>query len=88
MNIKKGDIVKIIAGDDKGKKAKVIKAFPGEDKILVEGVNVVKHHERPRQQGAKGQIVDKAMPIHISNVVKADEAVAAPKKAKKAAVKK
>lgn len=70
MNIKKGDTVKILSGDDKGKTAKVTKAFPAEGKILVEGVNVVKKHERPRSQGKPGQIVERAMPIFASKVKK------------------
>jgi large subunit ribosomal protein L24 len=68
MNIKKGDTVIILSGDDKGKTAKVTKAFPRENKILVEGVNVMKRHERPRKQGQKGQVVEKAMPIYSSKV--------------------
>ena len=68
MHIKKGDTVKILAGDDKGKTAKVLKAFPAMGKVLVEGVNVMKRHERARKQGQKGQVVDKAMPINASNV--------------------
>jgi len=72
MNIKKGDIVKILSGDDKGKTGKVTRAFPAEGKILVEGINVMKKHERSRQQGGKGQTVDRAMPIFVSKAVKAD----------------
>lgn len=74
MSIKKGDIVKILAGDDKGKTAKVLKVLPRLEKVLVEGVNVIKRHERSRKQGAKGQIVERPMPVHISNVMKADQA--------------
>jgi large subunit ribosomal protein L24 len=88
MNIKKGDIVKILSGDDKGKTGKVIRAFPADGKILVEGINVMKKHERPRSQEGKGQIVDRAMPIFVSKVVKADGSSAAktsPAPAKKAA---
>ena len=70
MNIKKGDTVKILCGDDRGKIAKVIKAFPSMDKVLVEGVNVIKKHEKPRKQGGKGTVIEKAMPLHVSNVSK------------------
>lgn len=66
MHIKKGDTVVILSGDDKGKTGKVVRAFPAEGKILVEGVNVMKKHERPRQQGKSGQVVDRAMPIFAS----------------------
>lgn len=70
MNIKRGDTVKILSGDDKGKTAKVVKAFPSIGKILVEGVNVMKKHERSRKQDGKGQTVERAMPIYASKVVK------------------
>ncbi len=73
MHIKKGDIVTVLSGDDKGKTAKVTKAFPAENKILVEGVNMMKKHERARQQGGKGQTVERAMPIDASKVAKADK---------------
>jgi len=71
MKIKKGDTVKILNGDDKGKTAKVLQAFPAINKVLVEGVNVIKRHERPRQQGQKGQVVERPMPMDVSNVKKA-----------------
>lgn len=70
MHVKKGDTVKILSGDDKGKTAKVVMAFPKENKILVEGINMMKKHERSRKQGGKGQIVERAMPIHSSKVAK------------------
>jgi large subunit ribosomal protein L24 len=71
MKIKTGDSVTIISGKDKGKTAKVLRAFPREDKVLVEGINMKKRHERTRKQGGKGQIIDKPHPVHISNVKKA-----------------
>jgi large subunit ribosomal protein L24 len=71
MHIKKGDTVTILSGEDKGKTAKVIKAFPAEGKVLIEGVNMTKKHERARQQGGKGQTVERAMPIFASKVKKA-----------------
>ena len=82
MHIKKGDLVTVRSGDDKGKTAKVIQALPRENKIVVEGVNVMKKHERPRAAGQKGQLVERAMPMSVSNVVKADEAKAEKKEAK------
>ena len=84
MNIKTGDTVKVLSGDDKGKTGKVVEAFPAEGKILVEGVNLTKKHERPRQQGQKGQTVERAMPIYASKVMKTDQA-AKPAKLAKAA---
>lgn len=70
MHVKKDDKVIVIAGKDKGKTGSVVKAFPKENKIIVSGVNVLKTHQKPRKAGEKGQIVDKTMPIHISNVKK------------------
>jgi large subunit ribosomal protein L24 len=71
VKIKKGDTVVVIAGKDKGAKGKVIAAYPRQDKVLVEGVNRMKKHERIRttQRGAKtGGIVTQEAPIHVSNV--------------------
>lgn len=68
MKIKKGDTILIISGKDKGKKAKVLEAFPRQNKIVVEGANIVKRHRRPRREKEKGQIVEVAAPIDASNV--------------------
>lgn len=70
MHVKKGDMVTILAGRDRGKSGKILAAFPKRGRVLVEGVNKVKKHERPRKAGQKGQIVERAMPIHISNVAR------------------
>jgi len=72
MHIKKGDNVIILSGDDKGKTGKVVKAFPAIHKILVEGVNTVKKHERARKQGQKGQVVTVSMPFDASKAKNAD----------------
>ena len=75
MKVKKGDTVVVISGKDKGAKGKVIAAFPRLDKVLVEGVNRVKKHERIRttQRGAKtGGIVTQEAMIHVSNVMVVD----------------
>ena len=71
MKIKKGDKVEVITGKDKGKKAVVSKAFPKLDMVLVEGINMKKKHKRATKQGQKGQIIEAAAPIHVSNVKKA-----------------
>ncbi|TSC83519.1 MAG: 50S ribosomal protein L24 [Parcubacteria group bacterium Gr01-1014_17] len=68
MKIHKGDIVKVLAGRDRGKSGKVLEAFPKLERVVVEGVNKVKKHERARKANQKGQVVERAMPIHISNV--------------------
>ncbi len=72
MKLKKGDNVKIITGKDKGKSGKIVRALPKENKVIVEGLNIMKKHQRPRKSGEKGSMVNMAMPIHISNVKKAD----------------
>ncbi|KKR70219.1 MAG: 50S ribosomal protein L24, partial [Candidatus Nomurabacteria bacterium GW2011_GWB1_40_7] len=70
MKLKKGDNVKIITGKDKGKSGKIVRAMPQENKVIVEGLNMMKKHQRPRKSGEKGTMVNMAMPIHISNVKK------------------
>lgn len=67
MKIKKNDEVIVISGNFKGKVTKVTKVFPSSEKVLLEGVNVVKKHQKPGGQKAGG-IIDKTLPIHISNV--------------------
>jgi|SRR3972149_10348736 len=67
MKVKKGDTVLIIAGKDRGKKGKIIKSLPKEEKIVVEGVNLVKKHQKPKKSGEKGQMVSLPAAIHISN---------------------
>lgn len=97
MKIKTGDQVKIIAGKDKGKTGKVIQVFPKENRVVVEGANILKKHVRSMKQGQPGQRVEFAAPLHASNValISADAAPAAEEKkvakkpsAKKATVKK
>jgi large subunit ribosomal protein L24 len=70
MKITRGDNVLIIAGKDKGKKGKVVRALPKMNKVIVEGANMAKKHQRPRRSGEKGSMIDTAMPIHVSNVKK------------------
>jgi len=72
MRIKKGDNVIVIAGKDKGKKGVVSKVLSDADRVVVDGVNMRKKHLRPRKRGKKGQIVDIAVPIHVSNVAIVD----------------
>lgn len=68
MRIKKGDQVLIIAGKDRLRKARVIKVLPSHGRLVVEGINIVKRHQRPKQQGAKGQVVEIPMSLDVSNV--------------------
>ena len=78
MKIKKGDNVMVIAGKDRGKTGKIVLAIPKDDKVLIEGVNMVKKHQRPRRSNEKGQIVNRAMPIHVSNVQLIDKETGKP----------
>ena len=69
LHVKKGDMVQVIAGDDKGKVAKVLKVLPEKNRAIVEGVNVNKKHTKPNAKNAQGGIVDVEAPIHISNLM-------------------
>jgi|SRR3989338_11105811 len=69
MKIKKNDNVIVIAGKDKGKTGKVIKALPERDMIVIAGVNMRKKHQRPQKSGQKGQMIEKTLPIHVSNAM-------------------
>jgi large subunit ribosomal protein L24 len=70
MHVKKDDTVMVISGRDKGKRARVLSAMPSEGKVLVEGVNVVKRHTKPRPPKVpQGGILEKALPISASNVM-------------------
>ncbi len=70
MKIKKGDEVKIITGKDKGKKGKIVSVLVKKNKVIVEGINMTKKHQRPRKSGEKGSIKSIEMPIDASNVKK------------------
>jgi len=66
--IKKGDVVVVLAGSDKGKSGRVLRVYPSKDRLVVEGVNMIKRHTRPTQRNPKGGIVAKEAAIHVSNV--------------------
>jgi large subunit ribosomal protein L24 len=72
MHVKKGDNIIVLAGKDKGKKGKIVRAFPKENKVIVEGLNTSKRHQRPRKSGEKGTTKSVEMPIHVSNVKKVE----------------
>ncbi len=72
MKLKKGDKVVIIAGKERGKSGTILRVFPKKNLVLLDGMNLVKRHRRANAQGRKGQIVDKPMPLHASNVMIAD----------------
>jgi len=68
MKIKKNDNVLVISGKDRGKKGKVVKVFPERSKVIVEGINLIKKHRRPRKSEEKGQIIEMTAPIDVSNI--------------------
>jgi len=68
MHIRKNDLVIVSAGKDKGKKAKVLIVYPEKSRALVEGINYVKKYERKSQKNQQGGMVQKEMPIHVSNL--------------------
>ncbi|MCK5591377.1 MAG: 50S ribosomal protein L24 [Candidatus Pacebacteria bacterium] len=72
MKIKTKDSVIVITGKDKGKTGKVIRTIPKEDKVIVEGVNIKKKHQKPRNKGEKGQTIEFTAPVHVSNVMLED----------------
>lgn len=72
LGIRKGDMVRVISGRDRGALRKVLAVFPQRDKALVEGVNIVKRHTKPRGQNQPGGIIEKGMPIHLSNLMLVD----------------
>ena len=69
MNIKKGDTVLIITGKDRGKQGTVSRAMPQINTVIIEGLNIVKKHVRPQGQTRQGGVIDKAMPIDVSNTM-------------------
>lgn len=69
MKIKKNDMVMIIAGNDRGKTGKVLKVFPKNSRIIIEGINIRKRHTKPSQRNPQGGILEKEAPIHVSNVM-------------------
>ncbi|TYC48888.1 50S ribosomal protein L24 [Weissella muntiaci] len=68
MFVKTGDKVKVIAGKDKGKEGTVVKTFAAKDRVVVEGVNMIKKHQKPNNQYPQGGIIELEAPIHVSNV--------------------
>lgn len=72
MHVKKGDKVQVISGKDKGKQGVVLQALPKENRVIVEGVNVVKKHAKPSQDNPQGGILNVEASIHASNVLPID----------------
>lgn len=80
MKIKKGDTVLVIAGKNRGTTGKVERVIPKKDMLVIDGVNVVKKHRKANREARAGQIVEKSMPIHVSNVKLAEAKKKAAKK--------
>jgi len=70
MHVKRGDLVRVISGKDKGKEGKVVIAMPEDNKVVVEGVAMVKKHQKARRQGEEGGIIMKEAAIDASNVLR------------------
>lgn len=72
MHVKKGDTVQVMSGKDKGKQGVILKAMPSKNRVVVEGVNVIKKHAKPSQANPQGGILEIEAPIHVSNVMPLD----------------
>lgn len=72
LHVKKDDTVFVITGKDKGKKGRIIAAYPRQNRVLVEGINMMKKHAKPSQQNPQGGIISQEAPIHVSNVMLID----------------
>ena len=72
MKVKVGDNVRILAGKDKGKEGKIIKTMKKDNKVVVEGINMIKKHVKPNRMNEVGSIVEVEAPIHVSNVKKVE----------------
>ncbi|WP_339148345.1 MULTISPECIES: 50S ribosomal protein L24 [unclassified Sutcliffiella] len=72
MHVKKGDKVVVISGKDKGKQGVILESYPKKDRVLVEGINVIKKHAKPSQENPQGGIINREAPIHVSNVMPLD----------------
>ncbi len=69
MHIAKNDIVEVIAGNDRGKRGKVLRVTPKANRVVIEGVNFIHRHTKPRSQTEQGGIIEKEAPVHVSNVM-------------------
>lgn len=69
MKLKKGDNVILIAGKDKGKTGKIVRVLVSENRVVVDGLNMMKKHQKPRRNGEKGSTINMSMPVHASNVM-------------------
>ena len=82
MKLKKGDKVIVIAGKNRGETGTIALVLPKEDRVVIDGINVVKKHRRATSRSRSGQIIEKAMPIHVSNVQLLDPKTSKPTRIK------
>ncbi len=82
MNFKTGDKVIVIAGASKGKTGKIMKILAKESRVIVEGINMIKKHQKPTQNNQTGGIIEREAPIHISNIMMVDSKTGKPTKIK------
>ncbi|NGP90155.1 50S ribosomal protein L24 [Fodinibius halophilus] len=78
LHVKKGDEVKVIAGNDKGREGRVLAVFPDKERVLVEGINMRVHHDQPTQDNPQGGRIEREVSIHISNVMVIDPSTGEP----------
>lgn len=78
LHVKKGDEVKVIAGNDKGKEGRVLMVYPDRERVLVEGINMRVHHDQPTQQNPQGGRIEREVSIHVSNVMVIDPSTGEP----------
>lgn len=72
MHVKKGDKVKVLSGKDRGKQGVILEAYPKKERVLVEGINIMKVHSTSTQDSPQGGILNLEAPIHVSNVLPID----------------
>ena len=80
MHVKTGDKVKVITGKDKGKEGTILKTLPKKDRVIVEGINIVKKHSKASQSNLTGGIIEVEAPLHVSNVMLIDPKTGEPTK--------
>jgi large subunit ribosomal protein L24 len=78
LHVKKGDTVRVISGNDKGKDGRILTVYPSKERVLVEGINMRTKHQKPSQESPQGGRTQREMPIHVSNVMPLDPATNEP----------
>ncbi|NIT55998.1 MAG: 50S ribosomal protein L24 [Aliifodinibius sp.] len=78
LHVKKGDEVRVIAGNEKGKEGRILAVFPEKERVLVEGINMRVHHDQPTQENPQGGRIEREVAIHVSNVMILDPGTGEP----------